>query len=252
MTAAIAPSKLLPWCGPDRCSARPGSAGKPGRRRPWKVNRRGRAWHEQACRASRPERRRALGGAEEQHRLLMECVTDYAIFFLDPRAGSPPGTPGPNASSAMSEAEIVGQHFSRFFTPEDVQNGLPEKELQTAATTGRANDDRWLVRKDGARLWCNGVTTALRDEERPSSGASPRCCVTAPSRSVWRRPCGSGPRNWPKRPAARTSSWRCWPTSCATPWPRSATPCKSCRHGQRRRRAGRADAGDDRAAGAGT
>ncbi len=108
---------------------------------------------------------RALGGVEEQHRLLMECVTDYAIFFLDPHGRVVAWNAGAERILGYAEAEIVGQHFSCFFTPEDVQQRQPDKELQTAAATGRANDDRWLVRKGGARLWCNGVTTALRDEE---------------------------------------------------------------------------------------
>jgi PAS domain S-box-containing protein len=106
-----------------------------------------------------------VGGVEEPHRLLMECVTDYAIFFLDPHGQVAIWNAGAERIFGYTEAEIVGQHFSHFFTPEDVQQGIPEKELQTAATAGRANDDRWLVRKGGARLWCNGVTTALRDGE---------------------------------------------------------------------------------------
>jgi PAS domain S-box-containing protein len=104
------------------------------------------------------------GEPEEQHRLLMECVTDYAIFFLDAHGRVAAWNAGAECIFGYSEAEIVGQQFSRFFTPEDVHKGLPEKELQAAATAGRANDDRWLVRKGGARLWCNGVITALRDE----------------------------------------------------------------------------------------
>jgi PAS domain S-box-containing protein len=108
---------------------------------------------------------RALGGSEEQHRLLMECVTDYAILFLDSHGQVANWNAGAERIFGYAEAEIVGQHFSRFFTPEDVHQGQPQKELKTAAETGRANDDRWMVGKDGARLWCNGVTTALRDEE---------------------------------------------------------------------------------------
>lgn len=105
-----------------------------------------------------------LGGAEEQHRLLMECVTDYAIFFLDPQGRVAAWNAGAERIFGYPEAEITGQHFSCFFTPEDVQNNLPAKELKTASETGRANDDRWLVGKGGRRLWSNGVTTALRDE----------------------------------------------------------------------------------------
>jgi PAS domain S-box-containing protein len=99
----------------------------------------------------------ALGGVEEQHRLLRECVTDYAIFFLDAPGRVAAWNAGAERTFGYPEAEIVGQHFSRFFTPEDVPKGLPEKELRVATTTDRANDDRWLVRKGGARLWCNGV-----------------------------------------------------------------------------------------------
>jgi PAS domain S-box-containing protein len=106
-----------------------------------------------------------LGGAEEQHRLLMECVTDYAIFYLDPNGHVATWNAGAERIFGYPEAAIVGQHFSCFFTAEDVAKGVPQKELQTAATAGRANDDRWLVGKGGARLWCNGVTTALRDED---------------------------------------------------------------------------------------
>lgn len=108
--------------------------------------------------------KQALGGPEEQHRLLMECVTDYAVFFLDPDGRVARWNTGAERIFGYPETEILGQHFSRFFTPEDIQAGVPEQELQTAATTGQANDDRWMVRKDGSRLWCNGVTTALRDE----------------------------------------------------------------------------------------
>lgn len=100
----------------------------------------------------------------------MECVTDYAIFFLDPDGRVATWNTGAERIFGYAEAEIVGQHFSCFFTPEDIQAGLPEKELQTAAAMGRANDDRWLVRKGGARIWCNGVTTALRDDAGPLRG----------------------------------------------------------------------------------
>lgn len=111
-----------------------------------------------------PPAQELLYGPEEQHRLLMECVTDYAIFFLAPHGQVAAWNTGAERTFGYSEAEIVGKHFSHFFTPEDVQEGLPGKELQVATAAGRANDDRWLVRKDGSRLWCNGVTTALRDE----------------------------------------------------------------------------------------
>jgi PAS domain S-box-containing protein len=105
-----------------------------------------------------------LGDGEEQHRLLMECVTDYAIFFLDPDGRVATWNAGAERIFGYPEREIVGQPFSRLFPPQDVQNNLPAKELKTARESGRANDDRWLVRKGGSLLWCKGMITALRDE----------------------------------------------------------------------------------------
>jgi PAS domain S-box-containing protein len=95
----------------------------------------------------------------------MECVTDYAVFYLDPQGRVATWNTGAERTFGYAEAEIVGQHFSCLFTAEDVHQGQPGKELQTAAEMGRASDDRWMVRRGGAYLWCNGVTTALRDEE---------------------------------------------------------------------------------------
>jgi PAS domain-containing protein len=66
---------------------------------------------------------RALGGAEEQHRLLIECVIDYAIFFLDPHGQVAAWKAGAERTFGFAEAEIVGQHFSCFFTSEVVQQG---------------------------------------------------------------------------------------------------------------------------------
>ncbi len=95
----------------------------------------------------------------------MDCVTHYAIFFLQPDGRVATWNAGAERTFGYAEAEVVGQHFSCFFTPDDVQLGQPEKELKTASESGRASDDRWMMRKGGARLWCNGVTTGLRDEE---------------------------------------------------------------------------------------
>jgi PAS domain S-box-containing protein len=104
------------------------------------------------------------GSLEEQHRLLMACVTDYAIFLLDPEGRVAAWNAGAARLFGYDEAEILGQHFARFFTPEDVARGEPEKELAAARTQGRFADDRWHIRKDGSRLWGSGVILALRDE----------------------------------------------------------------------------------------
>jgi hypothetical protein len=79
----------------------------------------------------------SLGGAEDQHRLLMECVTDYAIIFLAPQGRVATWNAGAERIFGYAEAEIVGQHFSCFFAPEDARQGRPDKELKTTAETGR-------------------------------------------------------------------------------------------------------------------
>jgi PAS domain S-box-containing protein len=105
-----------------------------------------------------------LDGPEEQYRLLMECVTDSAIFFLDPEGRVAGWNAGAERVLGYAEDEVLGRPFALFFTPEDRERGEPERELRTAVATGRAGDDRWHLRKDGSRLWVSSITTALRDE----------------------------------------------------------------------------------------
>jgi PAS domain S-box-containing protein len=93
----------------------------------------------------------------------MECVQDYAIFLLDPEGRVARWGAGAERFFGYQEAEILGQTFGHFFSAEDQARGEPERELRTAAATGRASDDRWHIRKDGSRFWASGVTTALRD-----------------------------------------------------------------------------------------
>src|ERR1700738_2167222 len=64
----------------------------------------------------------------------------------------------------FTEEEIVGKQCDCFFTPEDVQRGVPQKELEQALATGRGEDDRWHMRKDGSRFWASGAVTPLKDE----------------------------------------------------------------------------------------
>src|SRR5262245_51236649 len=106
-----------------------------------------------------------LGGLEEQYRLLMECVTDYAIFLLDTEGRVVTWNAGAQRILGYREEEVVGRPDSLFFTPEDIQAGEADKELRTAAETGRACDDRWQVRKDGSRFWASGITSALWDSQ---------------------------------------------------------------------------------------
>ena len=98
------------------------------------------------------------------HRLLVESVTDYAIFLLDDRGFIRSWNPGAARLKGYTESEIVGKHFSTFYTQPDIDAGKPAWELDVASRTGRVEDEGWRVRKDGTRFWANVVITALRDK----------------------------------------------------------------------------------------
>ncbi len=112
------------------------------------------------------ERRRAeevLRQSEERFRLLVEGVKDYAIFMLDSAGHVTTWNLGAERIKGYRAEEIMGQHFSRFYTDEDVRAGKCETELEVAARDGRIEDEGWRIRKDGGRFWANVVLTALRD-----------------------------------------------------------------------------------------
>jgi PAS domain S-box-containing protein len=114
------------------------------------------------------ERKRAedaLRVSEERFRLMVECVTDYAIFSLDTAGRIVSWNEGATRLKGYRADEIVGQHFSACYTPEDCLQGKPEQALRIAATEDRYEDECWVVRKDGSRFWANIIITALRDEE---------------------------------------------------------------------------------------
>ncbi len=106
----------------------------------------------------------SLRQSEERFRLLVEDVKDYAIFTLDTDGHFVSWNIGAERILGYKEAEIVGQHFSCIYTPEDISNGRPEYALRNAVASGRTQDDRWHVRKDGTWFWANGVITPLRDQ----------------------------------------------------------------------------------------
>src|SRR5262245_8474170 len=91
--------------------------------------------------------------------LLMENVKDYAIFMLDPEGRIVSWNAGAERVVGYKEPEILGKPFSIIFTPEEIVNKRPEQELQNAKEQGRAEDERWHVRKDGSRFWASGVVT---------------------------------------------------------------------------------------------
>jgi PAS domain S-box-containing protein len=112
----------------------------------------------------------ALRHSEERFRLFMENVQDYAIFLMDPAGRVVEWNAGGTHLLGYQADEVLGQPFARFFTPEDIQNGQPQRELQTATETGRAQDERWHVRKDGTRFWTRGLVTPLWNEQGELQG----------------------------------------------------------------------------------
>jgi PAS domain S-box-containing protein len=100
---------------------------------------------------------------EGLYRLLVESVRDYAIFALDPSGHILSWNLGAQRIKGYLPQEIIGRHFSTFYTEEDKAAGRPERELRIAKRVGRVEDEGWRVRKDGTRFWANVVITALRD-----------------------------------------------------------------------------------------
>jgi PAS domain S-box-containing protein len=90
---------------------------------------------------------------DERYRLLIEAVTDYAIYMLDPTGIVSSWNPGAERIKGYVANEIIGQHFSRFYTEEDRKNGLPERALRTARLEGKFDSEGWRVRKDGGWFW---------------------------------------------------------------------------------------------------
>ncbi len=97
-------------------------------------------------------------------RLLVENVVDYAIFVVDPEGLVRTWSHGAERLLGYREGEILGRTADVFYTPEDVEDHLPQRERQEALATGRGDDNRWHVRKDGTRFWASGVMTPLVDE----------------------------------------------------------------------------------------
>ena len=107
----------------------------------------------------------ALKRSEEQFGLLVQSVTDYALYMLDPEGRISSWNQGAQRIKGYLAEEIIGQHFSRFYTEEDRAKGEPQKALQTAANQGRYEKEGWRVRKDGTRFWANVVVDTIRDND---------------------------------------------------------------------------------------
>jgi PAS domain S-box-containing protein len=102
--------------------------------------------------------------SERRYRRLIEAVVDYAIFQLDPAGNVTTWNPGAQRIKGYDPDEIIGRHFSRFYTPEDVQLGVPKLALAEAAEQGRFEAEGWRMRKDGSRFWASVVIDRITDE----------------------------------------------------------------------------------------
>jgi PAS domain S-box-containing protein len=102
---------------------------------------------------------------EQRFRLLIRAVTDYAIYMLDPDGRIATWNPGAERFKGYTRDEIVGQHFSRFFTSEDIAADLPGRALRTALRDGRFEDEGWRLRKDGTRFWVNAIIDPIYDDD---------------------------------------------------------------------------------------
>src|SRR6201995_1664036 len=103
----------------------------------------------------------ALQG-DNAFRLLVEAVADYAIYMLDPEGHIASWNAGAQRFKGYTADEIIGRHFSEFYTVEDQDAGLPERVLQTAEREGKFEGEGWRVRKDGARFWASVVVDPIR------------------------------------------------------------------------------------------
>ncbi len=119
---------------------------------------------QQAALRERKRSEEALRASEERFHLLLENVKDYAIFFLNTERRIIRWSLGAERIIGYQEAEILGQSGSIIFTPEDRQQGADKQEIEKAVAEGRAEDERWHLRKDGSCFWASGIVTPLRDE----------------------------------------------------------------------------------------
>ncbi len=104
------------------------------------------------------------GPATDPQALLLDSVTDYAIFMIRPDGTVATWNRGAEVLKGYAATEIIGQHFSCFYTDADVAAGKPDRELQDAADKGMVRDEGWRVRKDGSTFWANVLITAMHDD----------------------------------------------------------------------------------------
>ncbi len=105
-----------------------------------------------------------LRQSEQRFRLLVQGVTDYALYMLSPEGEISNWNHGAQRIKGYAQEEVIGTHFRRFFTDEDRAGGVPERALETARREGRFESEGWRVRRDGSRFYAHAVLDAIRDE----------------------------------------------------------------------------------------
>jgi PAS domain S-box-containing protein len=110
--------------------------------------------------------------SDSDYRLMVEAVSDYAIFFLDPHGYVLTWNTGARRLNGYQAEEIIGRHFSVFYPQARIDEGWPDQELRFAAERGRFEDEGWRLRKDGTRFWANVIITKLVDESGEFRGFS--------------------------------------------------------------------------------
>lgn len=113
-----------------------------------------------------------LRAKEQRYRLMVEGVKDYSIFMLDHKGFIVTWNEGARRTIGYSTNEIIGKHFSIFYTLEDLNDGKPQRELQIATETGRYEEEGWRIRKNGSIFWSSVIITALFDEKHQLIGFS--------------------------------------------------------------------------------
>jgi PAS domain S-box-containing protein len=113
-----------------------------------------------------------LEKSEANYRLLIESVKDYAIFMLDLKGGVNSWNQAAQNFQGYTAEEIIGQHFSCFYSQEEIAQSKPDGYLQIAATQGFIENEGWQIRKDGSQFWAKAIITALRDEKGNLTGFS--------------------------------------------------------------------------------
>src|SRR3569832_1583132 len=111
------------------------------------------------------EAHQQLSQSEHRYRQLVDAVVDYAIFQLDSTGHVTTWNPGAERIKGYEPSEIVGRHFSTFYTEEDRASGIPQKALEAAAKTGKFEAEGWRVRKDGSKIWALDVVDRITGEQ---------------------------------------------------------------------------------------